>query len=403
MANSLTAASPTYWSKNAGRKFYKTTIFKSICDFSEEANLGDGRIAERPYRSDVVAEDYTKGTALTAQDLTYTSDQLTLDQQYSLLMYVDDIDKLQNKYNTVRLWSEEAGQRIGVKFDAKVLYESINATSTVDASNLGGTSGEGITLTTSNIAQVFGEINEALDNYDVPEEERFTTLSPVMYNYLWQFIGGKESMLGDKTGETGMIGRYGGLKLFKSNNVCSEARWTPADNPSNTATITIEGITFTFVSTIGTTAGNILQTTSLAVTIDNLVALINAGGVGDETNYVSLSTANKRTVQNWVAVDGTTYFLVRFKGVANPTVASSEVLDTWDAKWEYQNILAGRKNAISAAIQTNGDMGIIDTQMASTVSAGKRGTNVMPLLVGGVKTFNQGKNELVRVKVRTDS
>lgn len=64
MANSLTAASPTFWSKNAGRKFYKTTIFKSICDFSEEVNLGNGRIADRPYRSNLVAEAYTKGTAL---------------------------------------------------------------------------------------------------------------------------------------------------------------------------------------------------------------------------------------------------------------------------------------------------------------------------------------------------
>jgi len=54
----------TYWSKAAGRKFYKTTIFKAISDFSEEANLGDGRIADRPYRSNLVAEAYTKGTAL---------------------------------------------------------------------------------------------------------------------------------------------------------------------------------------------------------------------------------------------------------------------------------------------------------------------------------------------------
>lgn len=404
MANSLTAASPTYWSRAAGRKFYATTIFRSITDFSEESVVGaDGRIADRPYRSNVIAENYIKGTALTAQDLTYTSDTLTIDQFYSFLMYVDDIDKLQNKYDTVRLWSEEAGRRIGVRFDARVLYEVVNATTTVDAANLGGTSGEGIALTSANMAQLFGEVNEALDTLDIPEEERYIVISPLAYNKLWQFIGGKESMLGDKTGETGMIGNYGGLKIYKSNNTTCEARWTPADNPSDEATITIEGITFTFQSVIGSVAGNILQTTSLAVTIGNLVALINAGGVGDGTNYVSLSTANQRTVQNWVAVDGTTYFLVRIKGGGNDiTVASSESADTWDAKWETQDLFAGRKDAISAAIQI-GKQGIVDTAMASTVSAGKRGTNVMPLLAGGVKTFNAGKDELVWIKVRTDS
>lgn len=404
MTQALTAASPTYWSKAAGRKFYKTVIFRGITDFSEESLLGnDGRIVDRPYRSDVVAENYTKGTALTAQDLTYTSDQMTMDQFYSLLMYVDDVDKLQNKYDTVKLWAEEAGQRIGNRFDAQVLYEVINATTSVDAANLGGTADEGISLTSANVALLFGEVNEALDALDIPESERYFAISPLAYNKLWQFIGGKESMLGDKTGETGMVGMYGGLKIFKSNNTTAEARWTPADNPADDATITIEGITFTFQDTIGTAAGNILQTTSTAVTIDNLVALINNGGVGDGVNNVSLSTANQRTVQNWVAVDGTTYFLVRIKGAGNDiTVASSEAADTWDAKWEYQDLVAGRKMAISAAIQTGGQ-GIVDTAMASTVSAGKRGTNVMPLLVGGTKVFNQGKNELVRVKVRTDS
>jgi len=80
----------TYWSKNAEKKFYKTTFFQAIANFSEEANVtDDGRIIDRPYRSSVIAENYTKGTALTAQDLTYTEDLLTIDQQYSLLMYVD--------------------------------------------------------------------------------------------------------------------------------------------------------------------------------------------------------------------------------------------------------------------------------------------------------------------------
>lgn len=279
----------------------------------------------------------------------------------------------------------------------------MNATTTVDASNLGGTATEGISLSATNVPLVFGEINEVLDGLTIPEEERFVAISPLFYNYLWQFIGGKETMLGDKTGETGNVGQYGGLKIFKSNNVTGQARWTPANNPSNTDTITIEGITFTFVSVIGTTAGNILIAGSTALTLDNIVALINAGGVGDGVNYVSLSTANQRAVQNWVAVDGTTYLETRVKGTPSLTVTGSDSADTWDAKYKVQDILAGRKTAISAAIQTNGDMGIVDIQMASTVSAGKRGTNVMPLLVGGTKTFNVGKDELVWVKVRTDS
>ena len=286
-----------------------------------------------------------------------------------------------------------------------MLYEAINATSVVDAADLAGTAGEGITVSPSNVYQIFGEIAEALDSYNIPQEDRFFIIVPQFKNFLWQYISGKESLLGDRTGETGNIGRYNNMDLYMSNNATGVSRWTPADNPSDEDTITIEGITFTFQSAIGTAAGNILQTTNLATTIDNLFALIDAGGVGDGVNYVSLSTANQRTVQNWVAYDGTTYFEIRIKGTPNPTVSGSVAADTWDAKWEVSNMLAGRKKAIDVAIQIpKGKNGVIvDTQMASTVSAGKRGINIMPLLAGGVKTFYVGKDELVKVKMRTDS
>ena len=411
MVNSLTAASPTYWAKNAEKKFYKTTFFQAIANFSEEANVtDDGRIIDRPYRSSVIAENYTKGTALTAQDLTYTEDLLTIDQQYSLLMYVDKIDKIQNKYNTVRLWSEEAGRRLGVKADSKVLYEVYNASSDIDASDLGGTAAEGITTSASNVYQIFGEINEQLDVLNVPQEERYLVISPMFKNKLWQYIQGKESMLGDRTGETGNIGTFAGLKLYLSTNLPNAARWTPADNPTTAATITIEAITFTFVDSIGTTAGNILQTTDLATTLDQTVAFINGGGLETATDCTaatcqSLSTANQRIVQNWVAYDGTTYLEVRVKGSASNalTLTSSESSDTWDTKYQNHAMLAGRKGAIDVAIQTKGEMGIIDVEMASTVSAGKLGTNVMPLLLMGVKTFYTGLDELVKVLVRADS
>lgn len=410
MSNTLSPANPTFWSAAAGIKLYKTIMFRAISDFSEEPLVkGSGDEVERPYRSDVVAEKYAKGTALTAQDLTYVSDTLLLDQLYSLLMYVDDVDKLQNKYNSVRLWSEEAGQRLGIKLDALVLFQAYNAQSgnEVDASELGGTLTEGITLTVSNMASIFGEINEKMDDENIPDGpgDRYFAFTPLYYNKLWQYIGGKESMLGDRTGQTGQIGQYGGLNLFKSPNVTGSAKWIPADNPANGDTLTIESVSFQFVSTINTVAGNILQTTDLAATLAVLVAFINNGGVEGGTGCgatlcQSLTTANQRKVQNWFATEDDVSMTVYVKGTPSLTVTGSESADTWLAKTKVQNCLAGRKIAISTAIQTKP---MVDVQMASTVSAGKRGTNVMPLVVAGVKVFNQGTKELCRVEIRTDS
>lgn len=383
-----------------GRKLYKTDVFRSLANFEEQASLKDGQKVDRPYRSDIVVENYTKGTALTAQDLTAISDQLTVDTVKAALLYVDNVDKIQNKYSAANVWIDEAGKRLSNSIDAKFLYQVFNSNNTVDDGTIGGTSGNGITVTTANILDVFGAINLQLDLANVEEAERFLVMSPHFYKVLWAYIAGKQTLLGDRTGENGNLGQYANLQLFKSNNLTGSARWTPANNPSNGDTITIQSITFTFVSTIGTTAGNILIAGSTALTIANLVALINAGGVTSDSGVsnVSLSTANQRTAQNWVAVNGTTYIEVRAMGASYLTVTGSDATDVWTAAQQKQNLIAGRRGCIDVVIQKEPSI-----EMGSTVSAGKSGTNILPMTLFGAYVFNQGKNEMVIVHMRSDA
>lgn len=381
-----------------GRKLYKTDVFRALANFEEQATLSDGQKVDRPYRSDIVVETYTKGTALTAQDLTATSDQLTVDTVKAALLYVDNVDKIQNKYSAANAWIDEAGKRLSNSIDARFLYEVFNANSLVDDGDLGGVVNDGITVTTGNILDIFASVNLLLDLQNVEDNTRFFVVSPHFYQVLIRYIAGRLTLLGDNTGENGNIGSYLGLKLYKSNNLSGSARWTPANNPSNNDTVTIAGVTFTFVSAIGVTAGNILIAGTTALTIANLVALINAAGVGDAVNNVSLSTTNTRAVQNWVAVNGTTYIEVRVKGGSYLTVTGSDATDVWTATEQVQNLLAGRTGAIDAVIQQEPTV-----EMGSTVSAGKSGMNILPMTLFGVYTFNQGKNEIVRVKVRSDA
>lgn len=383
-----------------GRKLYKTDVFRSLANFEEQKELKDGQKVDRPYRANIVVENYTKGTALTAQDLTATSDQLTVDTIKAALLYVDNVDKIQNKYSAANAWIDEAGKRLSNAIDAKFLYQAFNANLTVDDGDIGGTADNGITVTTSNIVDVFSAVNLELDLQNVEEDMRFFVISPHFYSVLWKYIAGKMSMLGDRTGENGNIGEYAGLKLYKSNNVTGSARWTPANAPSNADTITINGITFTWVTNVtsGSTAGDVQLESTVATSLDNLVAFINAGGVGNDTEYKSLSTANQRTVQDWVAVDGTTYIEVRAMGASYMTVTGSDATDVWTAAQQKQNLLAGRKGAIDAVIQKEPSI-----EQGSTVSAGKSGTNILPMTLFGVFTFNQGKNEIVIVEVRSDA
>lgn len=404
MANSLTPLSPTYWSKIMGRKRYKTEVFQSIASFEEQATLVDGQKVDRPYRADIVGETYTKGTALTAQDLTATSDQLTVNQFKGMLLYIDNVDKVQNKWSAAKAWAEEAQIRLSNLTDAVVLYEVVNANNTVDDGTLGGTSGNGITATTANVLNIFGKINRKLTVRNVPMDQRFFVISPEFYDVLWQYIAGKESLLGDKTGETGNIGSFAQLKLYISNNLTAQATLTSSSAavPTATNTVTINGIVFTWQTTIGVGAGAILAVTDRVTSLANFAALINAGGVGDGVNNVSLSLANQRIVQNWVATvagsGSTCTLLVSVKGGSYMTVSDTDAGGDWTAALQKQALLAGRKGAIDVVIQQEPKV-----EMASTVAAGKSGMNVLPLTIFGVLTFNQGKNEIVKVDVRSDA
>lgn len=382
-----------------GRKAYKTTVFRALASFDEQATLAVGNIVDRPYRSNVVVEDYVKGTAATAQDLTATSDTLTINVQKTILMYVDDVDKIQNKWDAVTVWAEEAGKRIAIAQDAYFLYEAINAADTIDDGDLGGTDGNPFTQTVSNIVSTIAKINRKLDanNVDMERQNRFWALSPQVYDVLWQYIAGKESLLGDKTGEYGHVGRFGGLELFLTNNLTASAVATPAACPTANDTITIGGVVFTFVDTISTTAGNVLANSgTVAQVITRLTTLINAPGT-TTANGVAFTGADLRTVQMMVAVDGTTKITVYQRGGSFLTVASSAGNIVWSKK--IQHCLAGVKKSIDMVVQLEPELG--KDSMASTVSAGKRGMNVMPLTVFGLKTFNQGANQILDVQVNS--
>ena len=391
----VTAYSPSFWSKVVSRLLQKNTIFRSVASFSESGSLKSGVDVDRPYRTELVAENYTKLTALTAQTLTATSEKLTINKQKAITFELDDIDKMQNTVDTLAIYSKDSAKTLAVAQDAEFLYEALSAQSTVDASDFGGTSGTGVTLNTSNVDGVLSAANRKLDVQNVDREGRYLAHSPQFLEVLWERVAGKESMLGDKTAEFASQGRYAGFDLYLTNNLTASSRWTPADNPSDGATSTIESVVITFNTTVSG-AGSIDIGANTAGTIDNLVAFINAGGVGDDSTYVSLSAANRKIVQQWVAVDGATYIEVRAKGSSYMSTATSEALDLWSVPTQHN--MAGKKGAVDMVVQKE-----INAETDRMLSAGKFSTVVGLLTVFGIKSFNRGTYELCDIKLDTSS
>lgn len=394
MANTLTPLSPTYWSRIMGRKLFKSTVYRSIASFREEATLTEGQTVDRPYRSDLYAESISRGTALNNQDITTTSDTLTINKYVGMLFNVDKIDKAQNKWDAARVYAEDAAKKLAQAIDAEVLYQVRNANDTVDYNDLDSaqTAGAPIPVTAANVYRLFTIAGRKLDSNNVGMEDRFAVISSEVKQAVLEYYGGKESALGDKTSEYGNIGRAFGFELYHSNNLTGSARWTPANQPSDADTITIEGVVFTFETGSLDAAGKIKSETDTATTITNLVTFINTGGIATTADGYVLSAANQRTVRNFVAVDGTTYMDIYVKGTPNVTVTGSDSNDTWTLKTQHN--VFGQKGAIDCVTQIEPTV-----EIASRVAAGYLGTNVLPHTLFAANLFYDEKERVVDVQV----
>jgi hypothetical protein len=143
-----------------------------------------------------------------------------------------------------------------------------------------------------------------------------------------------------------------------------------------------------------------LRTGTLATDLTTLAAFLNAGGVTQDAGVsaVTLALADQRTVQNWVVVATATTLEVRVMGASYLVITSSNASNVWTAALQLQNLFAGRFKCVDAVIQKEPTV-----EMGTTVAVGKSGTNILPMTLFGVFVFNQGKNEMVRIKLRSDA
>ena len=212
-------------------------------------------------------------------------------------------------------------------------------------------------------------------------------ITPTVHQILVEYMAGKDTAMGDNTGVNGKVGKFMGFELYLTNNAYWTGTWTPADNPSDADTLTINGVTITFKTTAAT-AGQVKIGASTADTLDNLVACLNNSGTGDGTDYVTLSAANLRTLTGLVATDGTTKITVAYEGAGEITVAASETADLWSST--FLNLMAGKKGCVDVVVQKAPNVEFRTPEL-------KLGRNVLPWTLYGLKTFDEGTKDMVKV------
>ena len=396
MPNNFSADFKSVWSKEQQRFFYKTNVARMICDMSYQSDLSSGDTLKRPFRQSSVIQKYVRGTGITIKNKTDTPEELVVNAQFATGMYLDDFDKIQSNYDLAAAYGKDDGVSLSNQVDADVLGEIANAASVVDDGTLGGTAGNGIAVTTSNVLAVLGAVKKKLKKLNAPMENLFGVISPELEEILVQFGVGRDTVGGDKVLENGYFTTFLGIKLYSSNQLANTAVLFLNTNPGVGETVVIGPQTFTFRAVIAA-AGDVLIGADAAASRLNLVTLINTPGTTTGTG-IALTGDNLDTFQNVVrAVNSipNTNVTVTFKGIGAISVSETLVAgaDVWTpAKIIQQNVFGAVGNPV---LVMQKEPGVEIKEVPD-----KFGKNILNGVLYGFKTFADNAKCLVNVKVR---
>ena len=385
MAQNLDAFIPELWSRRIQYLTRNALVATQICSFEEQPDLKYGDRIHRPYPNDLVVNDYTKYTDTTQQDLVGTDEYLDIDQSKEISFAIDEVDWIQMKYDLENSYVERAAYRLANDIDGAVLAEVANANVTCDGSDIG--SSGAISMSTSNCLNAIMTAGAKLTANGCEMDKTWAlVVSPKTASVIAQTVAQDWFSLADLALKNGYAGNFAGYKVYSSNNVFHK-RTISFSTVVATDAITVAGVTFTFVASIGSTAGNVLKGANDAAALTNLAAAINwTSGAG--TTYVEVSAADRAKLKNVKAhLDGTTGVLT----TAGAVVVSTDDTTITVGNAEEHAILC-RPGAIDLVMQQNIDV-------RKTPLPKQKADYYIISCLYGKKTFTEWKNRMVDIKI----
>jgi hypothetical protein len=397
MANSIAADFLEVWAKEQQTVFYKSNVAMKVADMSFNAQMKRGDTLNRPFRSTAAkVQAYVRGTDIDIDDMTDTQEQLSVNREFATGRYIDDFDTIQSNYNLAAAYGRDDAMSLSNQVDADYLGEVINATSTVDDGSVGGTAGDAIVLTTSNVLSVIASAKQKLQKQNVPLSDLFGVVSPEFERVLIEYGAGRDTQSGDRTQNNGFITDFYGFKLFSSNQLANTAVLALATNPTNGDVIIVNGVTFTAVSSIGTTAGNFLIAGTADLTRSNLESLMSNPAT-TSANQVALGEQNAREFENVVSAnndDVGNLLTVVYKGIGQLVVSATLAAgapDGWGDGAAQHNFF-GSTGAPTIVMQSSPSVTFKEEPK-------KHGGNILNGVLYGVKTFADNAKQMVSVNI----
>ena len=387
MSQNLDAFIPELWSRRIQYLTKNALVATQICSFEEQPDLKYGDRIHRPYPNDLVVNDYVKYTDTTQQDLVGTDEYLDIDQSKEISFAIDEVDWIQMKYDLENSYVERAAYRLANDIDGKVLSEVANADVSMDAGDIGGTPGNAISLSTSNCLNAVMTAGAKLTANGCEMDKTWAlVVSPKIASIIGQTVAQDWFSLADLALKNGYAGNFAGYNVYSSNNI-AHSRTISFSTVVATDAITIGGVTFTFVSSLSTTPNTVLKGADDAAALANLAAAVN-GGTGAGTTYVDISASDRAKLKGKrVNLNGTTWVLTTAGDVAVSTEDSTITVGN-----EECHAMLCRPGAIDLVMQQNIDV-------RKTPLPKQKADYYIISCLYGVKTFKEGEERMVKIKV----
>ena len=383
--------------------FQKALVAKDIMNTRFEAKLRFGESVERVAYdiSAVRVRDVVRGSASTIDTISDSAELLTINLEKEAVFHISDGEMTQaGPLNPGEVIGGQIALKVALDLDGRCFAEVLNASNTFDEGDLttGASTGTPITLSGTTVPQMTTRMAAKLRRQ--ANQEVLTNMAFVVDSYaaadVEQYLLGKDIDLMGSVFKNGYAGVIRNAVLYVSEQLTGEVTLTLGAASTADDTIVINGVTYTAKATPAAAgefdvAGSAAaQATIIADMINNTAAY--AAGAGAANNYFEISAANRDIFSRdgITATVNSTVVTVRSRsGRITATETGTAVTMSDNLIYAY----FGKKGAIDLVVQ---DMKEVDMRATDD----RRGTNVFTSYLAGIKTFADGAEKFLAVKIK---
>lgn len=275
-------------------------IEKTVSGQTATVEQAADKIVHKPYVDNAVAVETTDGS-YTASEMGSTDESYTIDTQLVSSERIFVKGAMQSHYPLTATSAENHGNAIARKKDqmffatlASTLGNSVADGDLASATNSGGTNA--IIASDSNVEEILDlGLQKAFEDNMDPNADVVAVLPFALARKSAEFLRGTGNSVADMALRSA-FGYFGesqlGLSVYTSNLIEHEVVLSMATQPTADDTVVVNGVTFTFKAS-PSAAGEVDLGADVDATRANLAAAIN-GGSGAGSDYIALSTANRR-------------------------------------------------------------------------------------------------------------